>query len=126
MATITHLRPELGLATTSRWQHGWKWLMLKIHSNFIVTAGYTPSPSPHDAAATARAAAPLRCLTVICGWTYHAFSTVAQTDDLHCDNLHCFFLGFHSRRVADVQKCPEVGDLLTVMRSVLCKVHWTF
>jgi hypothetical protein len=48
-------------------------------------------------------------------WLDHAFSTVAQTDD-----LHCFFRGFHSRRVADVQKCPEVGDLLTVMRSECC------
>jgi hypothetical protein len=42
---------------------------------------------------------------------------VAQTDD-----LHCFFSGISYRHVADVQKRPEGGDLLTVVRSMLCTV----
>jgi hypothetical protein len=53
-------------------------------------------------------------------WLDHAISTAAQTDDF---TWHCFFWGFHSKRVADVQKHPAVSDLLTVMRSVLCTVH---
>jgi hypothetical protein len=36
------------------------------------------------------------------------------------DDLHWFFRGFHTKRDAGVQKLSEVGDSLTVMRSVLC------
>jgi hypothetical protein len=36
------------------------------------------------------------------------------------DDLHWFFHGFQTRRVAGVQKLSEVGDSLTVMHSVLC------
>jgi hypothetical protein len=41
--------------------------------------------------------------------------TVDQMDD-----LHWFFRGFYTKRVAGVQKLSEVGDMLTVIRSVLC------
>jgi hypothetical protein len=47
-------------------------------------------------------------------WQDHAFSTAAQMDD-----LHRFFRGFNSKRAADVQKLPVIGELLTVMRSVM-------
>jgi hypothetical protein len=46
-------------------------------------------------------------------------STALFTAD-QMDDLHWFFRGFYTKRVAGVQKLPEVGDLLTVMRSVLC------
>jgi hypothetical protein len=36
------------------------------------------------------------------------------------DDLHWFFRGFYTKRVAGVQKLSEVGDMLTVIRSVLC------
>jgi hypothetical protein len=45
-------------------------------------------------------------------------STMLFTAD-QMDNLHWFFRGFHTKRVAGVQKLCEVGDSLTVMRSVL-------
>jgi hypothetical protein len=35
-------------------------------------------------------------------------------------DLHWFFRGFYTKRVAGVQKLSEVGDMLTVIRSVLC------
>jgi hypothetical protein len=44
------------------------------------------------------------------------FSKAAQMDD-----LHCFFWGFHTKRVVDIQKLSEVGDLLIIRHSVLCK-----
>jgi hypothetical protein len=36
--------------------------------------------------------------------------------------VHCFFWGFHSKHVADVEKLPAVGDLLTLCAqcSVRC------
>jgi hypothetical protein len=46
-------------------------------------------------------------------------STILFTADQMYD-LHWFFCGFHTKRVAGIQKLSEVGDLLTVMRSVLC------
>jgi hypothetical protein len=36
------------------------------------------------------------------------------------DDLHWFFRGFYTKRVAGVQKLSEVGDMLAVIRSVLC------
>jgi hypothetical protein len=47
--------------------------------------------------------------------------TVDQMDD-----LHSFFRGFRTKRVAGIQKLSEVGDSLTVMRSVLCTACWNF
>jgi hypothetical protein len=35
------------------------------------------------------------------------------------DDLHWFFRGFYTKRVAGVQKLSEVGDMLTVMLSSL-------
>jgi uncharacterized protein YxjI len=35
------------------------------------------------------------------------------------DDLHWFVRGFYTKRVAGVQKLSEVGDMLTVIRSVL-------
>jgi hypothetical protein len=36
------------------------------------------------------------------------------------DDLHWFVRGFYTRSVVGVQKLSEVGDMLTVIRSVLC------
>jgi hypothetical protein len=46
-------------------------------------------------------------------------STTLFTAD-QMDDLHWFFSGFHTKRVAGGQKLSEVGDSLTVMPSVLC------
>jgi hypothetical protein len=46
-------------------------------------------------------------------------STTLFTAD-QMDDLHWFFRGFYTKRVAGVQKLSEVGDMLTVIRSVLC------
>jgi hypothetical protein len=35
------------------------------------------------------------------------------------DDLHWFVCGFYTKRVAGIQKLSEVGDMLTVIRSVL-------
>jgi hypothetical protein len=34
------------------------------------------------------------------------------------DDLHWFFRGFYTKCVAGIQKLSEVGDMLTVIRSV--------
>jgi hypothetical protein len=47
-------------------------------------------------------------------------STTLSTAD-QMDDLHWFFRGTYTNRVAGVQKLSEVGDSLTVIRSVL----WT-
>jgi hypothetical protein len=46
-------------------------------------------------------------------------STTLFTAD-QMDDLHWFFCGFYTKRVAGIQKLSEVGDMLTVIRSVLC------
>jgi hypothetical protein len=46
-------------------------------------------------------------------------STTLFTAD-QMDDLHWFLRGFYTKRVAGVQKLSEVGDMLTVIRSVLC------
>jgi hypothetical protein len=53
-------------------------------------------------------------------WTmYIPSSTTLFTAD-QMDDLHWFFRGFYAKRVVGVQKLSEVGDMLTVIRSVLC------
>jgi hypothetical protein len=37
---------------------------------------------------------------------------------------HWFFRGFYTKRVAGVHKLSEVGDMLTVIRSILCTACW--
>jgi hypothetical protein len=36
------------------------------------------------------------------------------------DDLHWFVRGFYTKLVAGVEQLSEVGDMLTVIRSVLC------
>jgi hypothetical protein len=47
-------------------------------------------------------------------------SIMLFTADHQMDDLHWFFRGFHTKRVAGIQKLSDVGDSLIVMRSVLC------
>jgi hypothetical protein len=53
-----------------------------------------------------------RCIP---GSTMSMLFTADQMDD-----LHWFFRGFYTKHVAGVQNLSEVGDMLTVIRSVLC------
>jgi hypothetical protein len=52
-------------------------------------------------------------------------STTLFTAD-QMDDLHWFFRGFYTKRVVGVQKLSEVGNMLTVIRSVLCTACWNF